>query len=63
MIYEIFLSAGQEDGFIVRGAKSMDEAVTRTIHHARQKHPGLFDANGMVKEYGFPLVYEIQQWQ
>jgi len=63
MIYEIFLSAEQEDGFIVHDAGSIHEAVNRTIVHAKQKHPGLFDTNGNIKEYGFPLVFEIQQWQ
>lgn len=62
MYYEIFMSSEQEDGFIVKGG-TIEEAVVKTIKHARKKHPGLFDENGNVREEGFPIVWEISAWQ
>jgi len=62
LYYEIYMSSIQEDGFIANG-KTIDEAVRKTVEHARKKHPGLFDKNGNIREDGYPLVLEISKWQ
>lgn len=60
--WEIFLSSEQPDGFVVQ-AETVQEALVKTITHARKVHPGLFDRHGNLLEEGYPLVIEAGRWQ
>jgi len=61
--FEIKLASYQEDGFIVK-AENVNEALVKVLAHAKKKHPGLLNEEGMPKEYGYPLVFEMGgvQW-